>query len=169
MKGLLKRLSNAPGVSGFEEKVRELIFNELDGYVDQIKIDEMGNLIAIKNGIPDGKRIMLAAHMDEIGLMVRYIDKNGFIKFSKIGGINDQMLLNQEVTIHTSNGNVTGVIGSKPPHKMKESERKKITEYDKMFIDIGASDKENAEQKVKLGDPVTIKQEFTPLGKLYKG
>ncbi len=134
-----------------------------------VVVDDLGNLIATRNGKPDGKKIMLAAHMDEIGLMVRYIDKNGFIKFSKIGGINDQMLLNQEVTIHTSNGNVTGVIGSKPPHQMKESERKKITEYENMFIDIGASDKEDAEERVKLGDPVTIKQEFTPLGKLYKG
>ena len=89
MKELLKRLSNAPGVSGFEENVREIIFKELDDVVDEIKIDEMGNLIAIKNGEPNGKKIMLAAHMDEIGLMVRYIDEHGFIKFSKIGGIND--------------------------------------------------------------------------------
>ena len=102
----------------------------------------MGNVIATRTGKPDGKRIMLAAHMDEIGLMVRYIDKNGFIKFSKIGGINDQMLMNQEVTIRTSNGDVTGVIGSKPPHRMKEAERKKITDFENMFIDIGASDKE---------------------------
>ena len=101
--------------------------------------------------------------------MIRYIDKNGFIKFSKIGGINDQMLLNQEVSIHTSNGIVTGVIGSKPPHRMKEAERKKVIDYENMFIDIGVSDKEEAEKIVKLGDPITIKQEFTELGKLYKG
>ena len=169
MKDLLKKLADAPGVSGFEDEVRNIMIDELKDHVDKLEVDDLGNMIATRNGKPDGKKIMLAAHMDEIGLMVRYIDKNGFIKFSKIGGINDQMLLNQEVTIHTSNGNVTGVIGSKPPHKMKESERKKITEYEKMFIDIGASDKEDAEQKVKLGDPITIKQEFTPLGKLYKG
>jgi putative aminopeptidase FrvX len=120
MRKLLKKLSNAPGVSGFEDEIREIISKELEGFVDEIKIDEMGNFIAIKKGDPEGKKIMLAAHMDEIGLMVRYIDKKGFIKFSKIGGINDQMLLNQDVYIQTSKGHISGVIGSKPPHKMKK-------------------------------------------------
>ncbi len=169
MKDLLKKLADAPGVSGFEDEVRDIMINELKDSVDKIEVDQLGNLIATRNGKPDGKKIMLAAHMDEIGLMIRYIDKNGFIKFSKIGGINDQMLLNQEVSIHTSNGIVTGVIGSKPPHRMKEAERKKVIDYENMFIDIGVSDKEEAEKIVKLGDPITIKQEFTELGKLYKG
>lgn len=169
MKDLLKKLSDAPGVSGFEDEVRNIIIEELKDHVDEVEVDQMGNVITTRNGKPEGTKIMLAAHMDEIGLMVRYIDKNGFIKFSKIGGINDQMLLNQEVTIHTDDGEVTGVIGSKPPHRMKESERKKILDYENMFIDIGASDKEEAENRVKLGDPITIKQEFTPLGKYYKG
>jgi len=170
MKKLLKKLSNAPGVSGFEDEVRELIFNELDGFVDEIKIDEMGNLIAIKNGKPEGKKIMLAAHMDEIGLMVRYIDEKGFIKFSKIGGINDQMLLNQDVYIQTPKGDVNGVIGSKPPHKMKKSEKNKVFEYDKMSIDIGAESRKQAQEMVRVGDPIIIKQEFDDLGKsLVKG
>ncbi len=170
MKKLLEKFSNAPGISGFEGEVREIIFNELDGVVDEIKIDEMGNLIAKKNGDPNGKKIMLAAHMDEIGLMVRYIDSNGFIKFSKIGGINDQMLLNQDVYIQTFDGNVNGVIGSKPPHKMKKSEKDKILEYDKMFIDIGASSKEEALKMVQIGDPIIIKQNFQDLGNsLVKG
>ncbi len=170
MKELLEKLSNAPGVSGFEDDVRDLIFKELEGQVDEINIDELGNLIAIKKGEVDGKKIMLAAHMDEIGLMVRYIDEKGFIKFSKIGGINDQMLLNQEVYIQSSKGNVQGVIGSKPPHKMKEAERKKILEYDNMFIDIGAPTREEAEERVRVGDPVIIKQDFAELGNsLVKG
>ncbi len=169
MKDLLKKLADAPGVSGFEDEVRSIMIDELKNHVDEVEIDQLGNMIATLNGKSDGKKIMLAAHMDEIGLMVRYIDKNGFIKFSKIGGINDQMLLNQEVSIHTSNGIITGVIGSKPPHRMKEAERKKIIDYENMFIDIGVSDHEEAEKIVKLGDPITIKQEFSPLGKLYKG
>lgn len=169
MDSLLKKLSDAPGVSGFEEEIREIIIDELKDHVDEVEIDQMGNVITTRKGKPNGKKIMLAAHMDEIGLMIRYIDKNGFIKFSKIGGINDQMLLNQEVTIHTDDGEVTGVIGSKPPHRMKESERKKILDYENMFIDIGAKTKEEAETRVKLGDPITIKQEFTPLGNFYKG
>ncbi len=85
-----------------------------------MKVDEMGNLIAVRNGIPNGKKIMIAAHMDEIGLMVKYIDEKGFIKFSKIGNVNDQMLLNQDISIQTSNGDINGVIGSKPPHKIKK-------------------------------------------------
>lgn len=169
MDSLLKKLSDAPGVSGFEEEIRNIIIDELKDHVDEVEVDQMGNVITTRKGKPEGKKIMLAAHMDEIGLMIRYIDKNGFIKFSKIGGINDQMLLNQEVTIHTDNGEVTGVIGSKPPHRMKESERKKILDYENMFIDIGAKTKEEAETRVKLGDPITIKQEFTELGNFYKG
>ncbi|TMS40339.1 MAG: M42 family metallopeptidase, partial [Methanobacterium sp.] len=97
MKDLLEKLSNAPGISGFEDEVRDLMITELKDHVDEIEIDSLGNLIARKDGKPEGKNIMLAAHMDEIGLMVRYIDKKGFLLFSKIGGINDQMLLNQTV------------------------------------------------------------------------
>ena len=163
MKELLKKLSNAPGISGFENEVRDLMTGELNEYVDEISIDNMGNLIAIKKGDPGNKKVMLAAHMDEIGLMVRFIDKKGFIKFSKIGGINDQMLLNQTVYIQTAKGNVTGVIGSKPPHKMKAAERKKILEFEDMFIDIGASSKDEALKRVNIGDPIIIEQEFKEL------
>ncbi len=163
MKGILEKLSNAAGVSGFEENIREIITDEVKGHVDEIETDNLGNLIMVKKGKDDGKKIMLAAHMDEIGLMVRHIDKEGFIKFSKIGGINDQMLLNQEVYIHTDNGNVLGVLGSKPPHRMKAAERKKAVEYENMFIDIGAKDKEEAEKIVSVGDVATIKREFSTL------
>ncbi len=163
MKQLLEKLSNASGVSGFEDEVRNLMMEELKGHVDDLDVDNMGNLIATKNGKPDGKKVMLAAHMDEIGLMVRYIDKEGFIKFSKLGGINDQMLLNQEVYIHTNGEQILGVVGSKPPHRMKAAEKKKPVQYENMFIDIGASDKEDAEEMVNIGDPITIKQKFAEL------
>lgn len=163
MKDLLKKLSNAPGISGFEGEVRDLMVAELEDHVDEINIDPLGNLIAIKKGNTSSKKIMLAAHMDEIGLMVRYIDKKGFIKFSTIGGINDQMLLNQSVYIQSEKGEVIGVIGSKPPHKMKESERKQIIKYDNMFIDIGAKNREEAEELVDIGDPIIIRQEFEEL------
>jgi putative aminopeptidase FrvX len=163
MKQLLEKLSNAPGVSGFEGEVRDIMIDELKDNVDDLEVDEMGNLIAIKKGKPGGKKVMLAAHMDEIGLMVRYIDKNGFIKFSKLGGINDQMLLNQEVYIHSNGEKILGVVGSKPPHRMKAAEKKKPVEYENMFIDIGASNKEDAENFVNIGDPITIKQKFAEL------
>jgi len=163
MKQILEKLSNAYGVSGFEDDVRNLMMEELKGHVDDLDVDNMGNLIATKKGKPDGKKVMLAAHMDEIGLIVRYIDKEGFIKFSKLGGINDQMLLNQEVYIHSNGEKILGVIGSKPPHRMKAAEKKKPVQYENMFIDIGASDKEDAEEMVNVGDPITIKQKFAEL------
>ncbi len=163
MKKLLEKLSNASGVSGFEDEVRNIMMEELKGHVDDLEIDEMGNIIALKKGKPHGKKVMLAAHMDEIGLMVRYIDKKGFIKFSKLGGINDQMLLNQEVYIHSNGEKILGVVGSKPPHRMKAAEKKKPVEYENMFIDIGASSKEDAEKFVNVGDPITIKQKFAEL------
>jgi endoglucanase len=162
MKQLLEKLSNASGVSGFEDEVRNLMIEELKGHVDDLDVDKMGNLIATKKGKPDGKTVMLAAHMDEIGLMVRYIDKNGFIKFSKLGGINDQMLLNQEVYIHSNDEKILGVIGSKTPMN-EAAEKEKPVEYENMFIDIGANSKEDAEEIVNIGDPITIKQKFAEL------
>ncbi|MEN4007163.1 MAG: M42 family metallopeptidase [Methanobacteriaceae archaeon] len=169
MSELLKKLSNAPGVSGFEDEIRKIITDELKDHVDEIEADNMGNIIAVKKG-RNSKKIMLAAHMDEIGLMIRFIDKKGFIKFSKIGGINDQMLLNQEVIVHSKKGKILGVIGAKPPHRMKPAEKKKVLEYENMFIDIGASSREEAEELISIGDPVTIKHEFSNLrGNLVTG
>ncbi|MDO5851850.1 MAG: M42 family metallopeptidase [Methanobacteriaceae archaeon] len=160
MKTLLKKLSETPGISGFEDKVRDLIKEELKDHADEIETDVMGNLIATKKGKPDQPSIMFASHMDEIGLMVSYIDQEGFLRFVKIGGINDQMLLNQEVFVETENGDIPGVIGSKPPHITKPSERNKVIPYTDMFIDIGAKDKEEAEKMVTIGDPIAFHQEF---------
>lgn len=158
---LMKKLSLAPGVSGGEEKVAKIIENELKDIADDIEYDDMGNLIVTKKGSKKAPKIMLAAHMDEIGLIVKYIDENGYIRFSKMGGINDQMLMNQTVTIHSSVGkNVIGVIGSKPPHVTKPEERNKIIKYDDMFIDIGAKDKEDAEKMVRIGDLMTFNAIF---------
>jgi endoglucanase len=103
---------------------------------------------------------MLASHMDEIGLMVSYIDDDGFLRFVKIGGINDQMLLNQKVYVKTENGDIPGIIGSKPPHITSAAEAKKIIPYKNMFIDIGAKDRKQAEELVSIGDPVVFHTEF---------
>ena len=157
----MKELSLAPGVSSCEEEVAKIITRELKDVADDIEIDSMGNLIATKKGEKKAPKVMLAAHMDEIGLMVRYIDDNGYLKFSTIGGINDQMLMNQTVTVHSSVGeNVIGVIGSKPPHVTTPEERKKVVKADDMFIDIGAKDKEEAEKMVKVGDVMTFNSLF---------
>jgi len=136
IKSLLERYTNAHGISGFEDDVRELLEKELEPYVDTMRKDCMGNLIAVKKG--EGPSIMLAAHMDEIGFMVRYIDDNGFLRFVGIGGWFDQTILNQRVIVHGKKGSIPGVIGSKPPHVMKEEDRKKPVKRDDMFIDIGA-------------------------------
>lgn len=163
---LLRILSNAHGISGHEGNIRKIVEEKLKGRVDEIRTDVMGNLIAIKYG-KAGKEspiIMLAAHMDEIGLVVKYVDEKGFVHFQLSGGWFDQTLLNQRVILHTEKGQIYGVLGSKPPHSMKEEEKKKPVEVKNMFVDIGATDKANADKLgVKAGTPVTIDREMVKL------
>ena len=157
---LVKELSTTPGISGFETNIENIIRRELKGSVDKIETDDMGNVICTKKGKKSAPTVMLASHMDEIGLMVKFIDDDGFIRFATIGGINDQMLMNQTVTIHSDDGEHLGVIGSKPPHVTKPSERNKVVKYDDMFIDIGAKDKKEALKMVSIGDPITFNSWF---------
>jgi endoglucanase len=166
---LLKKLSEAHGVPGHEDKVRELLREELERTCDEVFVDKLGNLIARKG---EGKRkVMLDAHMDEIGLMVKHIDKKGFIRFTTLGGFFDQTLLNQRVVVHTRKGEVLGVIGSKPPHLMKEEERKKVVKAENMFIDVGAGDAEEVKKLgVRVGDYITFDRSFAELaGELVTG
>lgn len=128
MKNLLERLSNAHRVSGYENNIRKIIEEEIRPFVDDIRTDKMGNLVATRSG--GSPRLMLVAHMDEIGLMVKYVDDNGFIYFSTTGGWFDQTLLNQRMILHTVNAPLYGVIGSKPPHAMKDEEMKKPIKAD---------------------------------------
>jgi endoglucanase len=159
---LFQRLSNAHGVSGSEGSIRKIMEEELNPYVDSIITDKMGNLIATKKGT--GPTIMLAAHMDEIGLMIKNIDDNGFLQFVKIGGWFDPTLHSQRVIVHTKNRLLTGVIGAKPPHFMEDEERKAPIKADAMFIDIGAKDKEDAEKLgVEVGSTVTLDRQFAEL------
>lgn len=162
MKALLKKLSEAHGVPGSEEDVREIMAAELKKSCDEVTTDNLGNLIARKG---EGKpRVMLAAHMDEIGLMVKHIDKKGFLKFTTIGGFYDSTILNQRVLVHSKKGKYPGVIGSKPPHLMKAEERKKAMEYRDMFIDVGMKDDKAAKRAgVSIGDYVTFEREFGEL------
>src|SRR3990172_12564065 len=162
----LEKLSNACGVAGREEEVRNLMIKLMKPYADQVKIDKLENVIAIKKGKKNAPKVMLAAHMDEIGLMVKTINKEGFLQFAKMGGIDDRILIAQKVTVNTANGPLQGIIGSKPPHIQKEEERKKIVAYDELFIDIGAENKENAASMgVKVGDPVTFDIKYSKTGK----
>ena len=162
IKSLLERLSNAHGISGWEGSIQQIVKEELAAYVDEIRIDVLGNLIATKKG--EKPSIMIEAHADEIGLMAKQVDEKGFIRFIRIGGWFDQTLLNQRVIIHTRSGPVVGVIGSKPPHVMKEEDRKKVVEARDMFIDIGCSTQEEVEELgIFAGTPISIDRAFAAL------
>jgi len=159
---LLRRLSDAHGLSGFEGDIKTIIRKELEGHVDEIREDALGNLIAVKKG--SDFSVMIASHMDEIGLMVQYIDEKGFIKFVGIGGWFNPTLHTQRVLLHGNKGPVPGVIGSKPPHVMTPEDRKKEIKLEDLFIDVGASTAEEvAALGIEIGTPVTIEQELIPL------
>jgi len=153
MKDLVKRLTEEYGPSGSEDKVVEIIREEITPFVDEINIDKMGSLVATKKG--HGARAMLAAHMDEIGLIVTHIDKTGFLRFSAVGGVSPFRLSGLRVIF--SNGQV-GVINLE---KVDDPARAGM---DKMFIDIGATSKEDAESKVSIGDFAVFRQDFVDLG-----
>ena len=162
----LEKLSNACGVTGREEQVRNLMIQLMTPYADEIQVDKMDNVIAIKKGKSGSPKIMLAAHMDEVGLMVKTITKDGFLQFSKMGGIDDRILPAQKVMVYTRKGQLPGIIGSKPPHIQKEEERKKILAYDDLFIDIGAESKEDAAKMgISIGDVVAFDIKYVNLGK----
>ncbi|HON41287.1 MAG TPA: M42 family metallopeptidase [Methanoculleus sp.] len=162
VKELLRKLSDAHGVSGCEGSIRDIIRAEVAGSVDEIREDSMGNLIAVKRG--DGFSIMLAAHMDEIGLMVQYIDEKGFIRVVPIGGWFGPVLYTQRVILHGKNGPVMGVLGAKPPHMLKEEERKKEIKIEDMFVDVGAASEEEVKSLgIEIGTPITIDREFADL------
>lgn len=156
----LEQLSNACGISGRECDIREILRNEIKEYADDIREDILGNLIAVKYGKKskeNRKKVMLAAHMDEIGFMVKFIDDNGFIRFIGIGGWFYPSLLNTRVILHGSNGPVEGVIGSKPPHIQSEDDRKKQIRLEDLFIDIGAKNKEEVYNVgIREGTTITI-------------
>jgi len=161
----LEKLSNANGVTGREGEVRELMKQYLKPYVDEVREDRLGNLIAFKKGNKDAPTVMLAAHMDEVGLMIKNIKKKGFLQFVKVGGIDDRILLAQKVIVHTDKGPLTGVIGSKPVHIQTVEEQKKVIDADRLFIDIGAKDKEEAEKMgVQVGDVVSFDTKFVQIG-----
>jgi endoglucanase len=162
----LEKLSNACGVAGREEEVRSLMKTFLKPYVDEVREDKLGNVIGVKKGKKNALKVMLAAHMDEIGLLVKTISKDGYLQFTKIGGIDDRILLAQKVIVYTEKGPLHGIIGSKPPHIQKEEERKKVLTYDELFIDIGAENEEQAKKMgVKIGDPVGFDIKFAKVGK----
>lgn len=160
---LLKEITEAPGVPGYEGEVRAVIRRHLEE-ITTIEQDKMGSIICKKVGLADSPKVMLAGHMDEIGFMVKLITKEGFIKFVPLGGWWDQVVLAQRVAIKTAQGDVFGVTGAKPPHLLPPEERKKMVKKKDMYIDIGASsEKEVKERGIRPGDPVIPISDFAIL------
>lgn len=164
---LLKYLSESHGVSGYEQETAAIIREYFKPLVDEIRTDKLGNLISYKKGT--GKiKVMLAAHMDEIGLMVTKIEKGGFLRFTSVGGVDPRNLIGQEVIV-SGREKLTGIVGAKPPHLQAPDEQKKSVPMDKLFIDVGLSE-ERARELISVGDIITIKQDFISLkGQKYAG
>lgn len=159
---MLKDLTDAKGIPGNEREVRDVMKKYITNYADEVFTDNLGSLVAKKVGIEQGPKIMIAGHLDEVGFMVTKIDDKGFIRFQTVGGWWSQVMLAQRVTIVTRNGDITGIIGSKPPHILPAESRKKPVDIKDMFIDIGASSREEAiEFGVKPGDQIVPYFEFT--------
>ena len=168
---LLKALSEARGVSGNEGAVRRILRETIEDQVDELRVDHLGNLLAMKRPAqPTGDpplRVMVSAHMDEIGFMVVHIDNEGMLKFRSIGGIDPRIVLSK--TVRIGEKGVAGIIGIKPMHLASESERNQVVGIEDLVIDIGATDADNAKQHVKLGDYVSFDTSFAQVGDLVKG
>ncbi|MEH7748360.1 M42 family metallopeptidase [Neobacillus drentensis] len=159
---MLKELTDAKGIPGNEREVREVMKKYIEPFADELTTDGLGSLIAKKVGKEGGPKIMVAGHLDEVGFMITQIDDKGFLRFQPVGGWWGQVMLAQRVTIVTRKGDVTGIIGSKPPHILSPEARKKPVEIKDMFIDVGASSREEVtEWGVRPGDMVVPYFEFT--------
>ncbi len=162
---MLKELTEANGVPGFEGRIAAIMRAYLED-IAAVSSDNLGSLIARMEGAAECPRVMLAAHMDEIGFMVKLVTEEGYVKFANLGGWWDQVLLSQRVVIETAKGPVTGIIGAKPPHLLQEEERKKVVNAADMFIDVGARDRDHATEElgIRPGDPIVPWSPFAILG-----
>lgn len=162
-KELLYNLCVGYSVSGHESDIEETIKEAFSEYADNVVIDKLGNIIILKKGKNNtyNRKILVAGHMDEIGLMVKSIEKNGFIKFTNIGGIDPRTILGQEVTVHGKK-KLFGVIVSKPPHLQDSSESDKALKMEELYIDLGYKD-EYIKRHISIGDVITINRGFTEL------
>ncbi len=163
---LLKRISETPGAPGFETQIRNLIKKEIEGYVDDWFIDSMGSLIGVRKG-RERKKVMVAAHMDEISFIVTHIDDDGFIRFHPLGGFDPKTLTAQRVIIH-GREDLPGVMGSKPVHLMSPEEKNKMPQIRDYFIDTGHG-AERVKQLVDIGDPITRERELVRMGDCING
>lgn len=160
---MLKEYTDAFGVSGCEREVREVIKKNMKG-LGVSRVDKLGNLIVHKKG--EGKRVMLAAHMDEVGFILRKILEDGRIKFSTVGGIDPRILISKRVIFGRTK--TLGVIGAKPIHLQSPEERNRPVDKEELFIDIGATSKAEVLKVLKLGDYATFESEYVDMGRYVK-
>ncbi|UJP63331.1 M42 family metallopeptidase [Mongoliitalea daihaiensis] len=161
---LLSKTCEIPGAPGFEKRIRDFIVEQVSPHADEVQVDNLGNVIAIKKAKnnPSGKRVMLAAHMDEIGFIVKHIDDNGFLRFHTLGGFDPKTLVAQRVIIHGKK-DLIGVMGTKPIHVMSPEERNKMPQVTDFFIDMGMP-KSEVEKFISIGDPITRDRELIEMG-----
>ncbi|MBN2380126.1 M42 family metallopeptidase [candidate division WOR-3 bacterium] len=160
---MFKELTEAFGPSGYEDDVRKIMIRHLEA-TTEVSTDRLGSVVGFHEGDPRGPKVLIAGHMDEVGFMVKQVTKQGYINFLPVGGWWPQVLLSQRVKVRTRKGDFEGIIGSKPPHMMKDEERKKPPEMDNLFIDVGVvGEKGAAEIDARPGDPIVPVGDFSAL------
>lgn len=163
---LLNDICTIPGAPGFEQRIRERIIQEVTPLADEVDIDNLGNVYAIRKG-KENKRVMIGAHMDEIGFIVTHIDDNGFVRFHTLGGFDPKTLTSQRVIIHGKK-DIIGVMASKPIHVMSQEERNKTAKLSDYFIDTGMPASE-VKELIQIGDSITREREFIEMGNCVNG
>jgi putative aminopeptidase FrvX len=161
---LLKELTEAPGLPGYEDDIRQIVARRVHGLA-KVSHDRLGNIICTKTGAAPQPRIMIPGHMDEIGFVVNGVTDDGYLRFSPLGGWWEHVIVAQRVLVRSRKGDLVGIVGSKPPHILSPEERTKLIKREDMFIDVGAKDKTEATGKfgVRTGDPVVPICPFAPL------
>ncbi|ESP88971.1 M42 family metallopeptidase [Candidatus Halobonum tyrrellensis] len=165
---LLCELTEASGVPGYEDQVREVVRRELEAATDRVRTDAMGNVVGTVEGDSD-YTVAVAAHMDEIGFMVKHVDDDGFLRLDALGGWDPRVLRAQRVRVHAADGDLTGVIGSVPPHTLSAEDREKDDSVERVFVDLGTTDPEAVADRVSVGDLVTMEQSTVRMGDAVTG
>lgn len=165
----LKDIIETPSPGGYEQPVQNVVRQQTEQFADEVYSDVHGNLISVLN--PDGApKVMLAGHCDQVGMMVNHISDEGYLSFRSVGGLDATVVMGQRAVVHTDNGQIEGVIGRKPIHLLESEERKKAPKIEDMFVDIGAEDKDAAQELVAVGDLITFRLELQKLqGDLVSG
>lgn len=165
---LLAALSNAFGPPGNEKEVGNILKQELEEYTDDVKIDRLGNVLFYHHGKESLPKVMISAHMDEVAFMVTHIEDNGFLRFHILGGIPSTTLPGQRILLRGNKGDIKGIIGTKPPHLMREEEKKQAIPQEDLFIDVGAETLKQAEEKgLEIGSKGVFNVRFEELGDGY--